>query len=106
IPFEKRLQHIIADYGNFDKEKLINAIIRIKKKLGGLETKNAVNALLEDDVAGSFAILLRYYDKLYLKSTKNTGDTIRLIENIASETTDALQNMKKILAHVTDRQKN
>ena len=65
IPFEKRLEHIIKIYGKFDKDKFISAILRIKKKLGGLETKNAVNALLEDDVRECFRILLHYYDKLY-----------------------------------------
>jgi tRNA 2-selenouridine synthase len=68
IPFDERLNFIVQGYGHFKKEDLINAIIRIKKKLGGLETKNAINFLLEDNVQDCFAILLRYYDKLYNKS--------------------------------------
>ncbi|HAK12338.1 MAG TPA: tRNA 2-selenouridine(34) synthase MnmH, partial [Chitinophagaceae bacterium] len=61
IPFEARLQHIIKGYGQFEKEKLLTTIVRIKKRLGGLETKNAVNFLLEDDIANCFRILLKYY---------------------------------------------
>ena len=68
IPFEERLKHIVAGYGKFEKEKLVNAIMRIKKRLGPLETKTAVNYLLDDDVVNCFSILLKYYDKWYSKS--------------------------------------
>ncbi|MCU0334491.1 MAG: tRNA 2-selenouridine(34) synthase MnmH [Chitinophagaceae bacterium] len=68
LPFEQRLDYIVKDYGKGDIEKLVNAIIRIQKRLGGLEAKNAIQCLLEQDIRGCFAILLRYYDKWYLKS--------------------------------------
>jgi tRNA 2-selenouridine synthase len=42
IPFEERLAYLTAEYGQFEKEKLVNAIIRIQKRLGGLETKTAI----------------------------------------------------------------
>jgi len=71
IPFEERLDFIVKHYGDFEKDKLVNAIIRIKKRLGGLETKTAINCLIEDDVKGCFAVLLNYYDKHYLKSLQN-----------------------------------
>ena len=71
IPFEERLKNIVAEYGKGDTEKLVNAIIRIKKRLGGLETKTAINHLLEGDVAACFSILLLYYDKWYTKSITN-----------------------------------
>jgi tRNA 2-selenouridine synthase len=103
IPFEKRLQHIAAQYGKFEKEKLINGILRIKKKLGGLETKTAINALLEEDVPACFAILLKYYDKLYLKSTHSTESESRKTSYVMSETTDAPINTEKILQHVGKR---
>jgi tRNA 2-selenouridine synthase len=50
IPFEERLKHIVTEYGKLDKERMVNAIIRIKKRLGGLETKMAINFLLEDNI--------------------------------------------------------
>ncbi len=67
IPFEERLDFILTHYGKFEKELLINAIIRIKKRLGGLETKTAVNALIEEDVKACFDVLLKYYDRQYQK---------------------------------------
>jgi len=65
IPFEERLEFIVKDYGKFSSEKLINAIIRIKKRLGGLDTKNAINFIIEKDIKNCFSILLKYYDKYY-----------------------------------------
>src|SRR4029079_17697829 len=38
IPFEQRLNYIVEEYGKFNKENLVNAIIRIQKRLGGQET--------------------------------------------------------------------
>lgn len=98
IPFETRLKHIVKEYGNWNKEKLINAIVRIKKKLGGLEAKTAIGALVEDNVEEAFRILLTYYDKLYLKTFKTEDN--RPIETIVSHTTDASENLNKILGHV------
>ena len=52
---------------------MVNAIIRIQKRLGGLETKNAINHLLENNAKESFRILLTYYDKWYLKGLNNSA---------------------------------
>lgn len=68
IPFEKRLAYIVETYGKLDHKELAAATIRIQKKLGGLETKTAIDYLENDDLESCFNILLKYYDKLYLKS--------------------------------------
>ena len=60
IPFEERLNYLVATYGNFDKEKLAEAIERIQKRLGGLETKNAISFLSENNIRECFSILLKY----------------------------------------------
>lgn len=103
IPFEERLTHIVNDYGKHGKEKIINAIMRIKKKLGGLETKTAINFLLEDDIKNCFMILLKYYDKIYLRNTYNRERTEELITQIDSSTVDAEINSKKLIQHVNNR---
>ena len=100
IPFEKRVAHILKHYGKFEKEKLINAIVRIKKKLGGLETKTAINALLEDDLNECFSVLLKYYDKLYLKSTHSKEEGERSITYITSDSTDSKLNSEKLITHL------
>jgi tRNA 2-selenouridine synthase len=92
IPFDERLSFITAHYGQFEKEKLVNAIIRIKKKLGGLETKTAINALVEDDINACFRVLLHYYDKLYQKGLMRREAPAGMIQKILCEKVDAEKN--------------
>jgi len=97
VPFERRLKHIVAGYGKYSKEKLISGIMRIKKKLGGQETKSAINFLLEDNVEACFEILLNYYDRIYLKSIVNNQEGEREIKYVMAETTSAELNAEIIL---------
>lgn len=103
IPFEERLQHILNDYGTHSKDKLVTAIMRIKKKLGGLETKNAINFILEDDLKSCFTLLLNYYDKLYLKSTYKREDAETKIKQLDFDSVNSKTNTEKILQHVYNR---
>lgn len=68
IPFTARLDFIVKGYGKFKAEDLITATYRIQKRLGGLETKNAINFIVENNIAAAFEILLQYYDKWYEKN--------------------------------------
>jgi tRNA 2-selenouridine synthase len=98
IPFTQRLQFILQGYGKFEKDKLMTAILRIKKRLGGLETKTAINYLIEDDVESSFKVLLTYYDKLYLKGAFNRENAETLIHKIEVPTVDPSINATTLLA--------
>jgi tRNA 2-selenouridine synthase len=90
IPFEERLKFITQYYGQFEKDKLVTAIMRIQKRLGGLETKNAINFLLEGNVQASFDILLRYYDKQYQQSAEKTiREALVLSSSVVDETINA-----------------
>jgi tRNA 2-selenouridine synthase len=102
IPFEVRLSHIVAGYGKYSIEKLKDAALRIQKRLGGLETKTAIAALEENRIEEAFSIFLKYYDKLYLKSTLNTNEGEREIIYIKSDVTDAKLNTKLILDHARE----
>ena len=82
IPFEERLKYIVEDYGKLPKEKLIDATNRIQKRLGGLDTKNAVQFLAEDNFTEGFRILLSYYDKHYEKGLNNRENKDQLISYI------------------------
>lgn len=95
IPFEKRLDFIVKGYGSFEKEKLVNAIIHIKKRLGGLETKTAIGYLIEDNIRECFAVLLHYYDKLYLKSLHNRENFSELFNKI--ELSDVAEESNAIM---------
>jgi len=65
ISKEKRANYILQQYGNNKQNVLIDATLRIQKKLGGLLTKQVVNYFIENDYLAAFSLLLIYYDKLY-----------------------------------------
>ncbi len=65
IPLEIRIQRLIREYGTFQTSQLKQAVIRIQKRLGGLDTQNCMKALDENDLQTVAAITLRYYDKAY-----------------------------------------
>jgi tRNA 2-selenouridine synthase len=98
IPFEERLKHIIEGYGQFEKEKIADGIARIRKRLGGLETKTALAQLAEGDLAACFRILLRYYDKYYLKSLDKKQDPLARIRTLPCTNTDAVINADMLLS--------
>ena len=97
IPFKKRLEYIAEEYGKFEKEKLINAVIRIQKRLGGLETKNTIGFLLENNHKEAFSILLTYYDKWYYKGLQNRENLADLLTKIPCESVDAKANANILL---------
>ena len=82
IPFEERLKQIVLEYGVLDPEKVTDAINRISKKLGNLNTKMAISMLNEGKKAESFDILLKYYDKHYFKSLHNRKEINTLLHTI------------------------
>ncbi len=92
IPFEERLNYLTIEYGVHKKDELVTAIMRIQKRLGGLETKNAINFLLENNFKESFRILLTYYDKHYLKGLHNRDNVKELVETVVAERVDAKEN--------------
>lgn len=83
IPFEERLKHIAQEYGSLDAEKMILAIERISQKLGNLNAKTAILLLKEGKISESFAILLKYYDKYYLKGLHNREALDTLLHTVS-----------------------
>ncbi len=62
---EQRIEHIAEEYGNLPEEELISAVLRLKKRLGGLRTHEAVEAIKAKDSYSWISNLLLYYDKTY-----------------------------------------
>lgn len=89
VPFEERLRHISQEYGSSDKERMISAIQRITKRLGGVETKNAIQFLQNGQPTECFRILLKYYDKHYLKGLHNRQNLPALLTHLPCSKTGA-----------------
>lgn len=96
IPFKERLNFLVDTYGNFEKEKLAEAIERIQKRLGGLETKNAISFLSENNTIECFRILLHYYDKLYSKGLTNRKNYQSLLNIIPCQVVNSSVNINKL----------
>lgn len=97
IPFEERLNHIVEGYGQLDKERMINAIGRISSRLGGLETKNAIRFLEEGNTRESFRILLKYYDKWYLKGLHNREGLDSLLRTVTCNRVGQINTNKLLI---------
>ncbi len=67
VPKSSRIKRLVKEYASFDPQRLENAIRRITKKLGGLNSKLSIEALSEKDYSKVADLLLIYYDKAYLK---------------------------------------
>ncbi len=101
IPFEERLTSLTEEYGKFEKESLVNAVMRIQKRLGGLETKNAINYLLENKHRECFSILLKYYDKWYEKGLQSRSNLEVLLRRIPCANGEIITNTQKLIDEKT-----
>ncbi len=62
---EERIAHIAAEYASLPEEELIAAVKRLQKRLGGLRTQEAIEAIQSKDHIAWISNLLIYYDKTY-----------------------------------------
>lgn len=70
MSIEKRLPRLIEEYSNYPPVILKDSVQRISRRLGGDNTRDALNAIDAGDFAKAIAITLRYYDKAYMYAIK------------------------------------
>lgn len=99
IPFEERLRHITEEYGCLEKQQVIDAINRIKEKLGGQNAKLAIQLLKEGKTEESFRILLKYYDKFYFKSLHNREGLNSLLHTVECKSVTP-ENADQLIRHI------
>jgi tRNA 2-selenouridine synthase len=97
IPFEERLAYIVTGYGTQPREQLANAISRIHKRLGPLETKTALAHLEAGDMKACFRILLKYYDKYYSRGLHNRERLSALLTTVPACSVAADANAERLL---------
>ncbi len=98
IPFDERLGHIVQEYGQLEPEKVEDAIGRISQKLGNLNAKTAILLLKEGEIAESFDILLKYYDKHYFKSLHNREGINSLLQTVECKSVTP-ENANQLIRH-------
>ncbi len=93
-----RIPHLVKTYSTYGNEKLEQSILKIQKRLGGLNTKNALKALASNDYHQVAKLALNYYDKSYEAGLqRREPGSIVLIK---SDTVDAAINAELILKSI------
>jgi len=90
--FKRRVKNLLNEYGHYNKSDLKDRVERISTRLGGAETKEAIDFIEKDDLSGFCKLLLnRYYDKLYDRAY-NTRKLPKKIIKIHNETNSEIIN--------------
>jgi tRNA 2-selenouridine synthase len=78
VPLVRRIKLLVNTYATGDKEMLITAIKCIEKRLGTESAGKAIEYVQHGEMAKAVEVVLRYYDKAYMKSMEE----VRRIEAV------------------------
>ncbi|MGI4729835.1 MAG: tRNA 2-selenouridine(34) synthase MnmH [Janthinobacterium lividum] len=62
---EQRVKNLVEEYGSLEPDFLVESTQRIWKRLGPLQTQQAIAAIRENRMADFIRLVLVYYDKTY-----------------------------------------
>lgn len=68
VAHEERVASLVREYGSLDPDFLVACTQRIHKRLGPLQTTQAITAIRENRMADFIRLVLVYYDKAYVKA--------------------------------------
>jgi tRNA 2-selenouridine synthase len=95
MSIEKRVPWLIEEYAGYPVDQLIDSVLRISKRLGGDNTRDALDAIKSGDFSRAIRITLDYYDKTYLYSiSKNHTGKVIWVE---TDTEDVKENAARVL---------
>jgi tRNA 2-selenouridine synthase len=95
IPFELRVQKLVADYTTVNIAALKDCVLKITQQLGMLNTQKCLQYLEENNLADVARLSLQYYDKAYNHGYKNKKQEII---PLPSDTMDTEVNALKVRA--------
>jgi tRNA 2-selenouridine synthase len=90
-----RLPWLIKEYSNYPAESLKASVLRISKRLGGDNTREAIESIGQGDFSKAIEIALRYYDKAYRYGLKKKSNKNLIF--VETDTDDIETNARKIL---------
>jgi len=95
LPKEERIKRLVKEYACFDITVLKELVLKIEKRLGGLNVKNAFESLKQGDFNTVANITLSYYDKAYKHGLEKRKG--QMIHAVNLEKDDPRENAKTIL---------
>jgi len=93
-----RIERLVSEYAVFEHAALIEAITRISKRMGGVNTKLCMEALERNDYHTVANITLSYYDKTYLYGLTKREDSS--IYRLKLESENEYENAEAIVNYV------
>jgi tRNA 2-selenouridine synthase len=90
-----RLPRLIMEYSTYPPEALKASVLRISKRLGGDNTKDAIDAVEKGDYSKAIEITLGYYDKAYQYGLKKKNS--RNLIFVDTDTDNIETNAMRIL---------
>lgn len=98
-PIEERLEILVRIYGTTDRDALITATERIRKRLGGQRTQAAVEHLRAGRLHDAFAIVLDYYDRTYRYDLERRQKTIPQVDVAGMTAPEVARQLRQWAAH-------
>ena len=99
IPKNERAKHLVTEYASCNSQLLAESIQNISKRLGGLNVKNSIELLENENYYEVAKISLSYYDKSYLKgmNNRNSEDVIKIPLPSTNHYENALEIEKQLI---------
>lgn len=92
---QTRVKRLVRDYADFPPELLEISIKKISRRLGGLTTQKAIEALKQGDFGRVAELMLSYYDKTYTHSLSKRDAS--KVHNIRIDKDDLQSATSKII---------
>ncbi len=94
----ERIALLLAEYGAVDPDGLIAATERLRKRLGGLRTQQAVELIRAGDLGAAIDLVLDYYDQTYTYDLQKRQVPITTIEATGL---DAVQTAQLLIEKIS-----
>lgn len=95
MDIKTRLPRLTEEYTGYPQEMIKESILKIRKRLGGDNTANAVRSVEEGKLSEAVEITLKYYDKAYMFGLgRRSSDNIIYVE---TDTDNIRVNAEKVL---------
>ncbi len=95
IPFRERVAYLVRGYGDHPPEALEACLLKLERRMGGQQVKDALHAFREGDIAGATSVALAYYDKTYDHATARGN--FSAVHDWASDTLDPVSVAEGLL---------
>jgi tRNA 2-selenouridine synthase len=95
-PRSERLALLVQIYGQANRADLIEATERIRKRLGGLRTQQAVDLLQQGQLAAAFDLMLDYYDQTYRYDLSRRAVLIQSVDLTGLSAATAAQQLRQL----------